>query len=149
MSDNIPDIAKMDDITYKKYFLEVTSVFVNPNIDKQAVPRLRDLRSDWEKHICTVDPEMTVDKLSKKHEIFKAEWEASDSYRTHTKIFENTVLQQNKLSITACMHLGLGSMNSGDRGRGPRACDRSMKQLVWFESLVNMLSESFAKREIL
>ena len=149
MSDNMPDIAKMDERTLTRYLDEVAAVYVDPEIDEQAVPRLRDLQSDWEKHSTLVDPEMTVDKLSKKHEIFKAEWEASDSQRTFTKIFENTVLQQKKLSVTACMFLGLGSMNCGDKRRGPPACDRSMKQLVWFESLVNLLSKSFVKKEIL
>ncbi|KAL8791182.1 MAG: hypothetical protein Q9195_006021 [Heterodermia aff. obscurata] len=106
------DTTMMDHESLKKYIDTITMTYVDPNIDKQAIIRPRDLRSNWERWPIPVDTKITVAHLSKKHEVFKSEWEASDAYGTMSKLFEETVLQQNRLTIRACMFLGLGKKHN-------------------------------------
>ena len=140
MPDGMPDVASMDDETFQENRLKQTVFHVDPSLDKQAIPRLQHLRTDLKKWVVPVDKEMTLARLSEKHESLKRDWEASDHHRTLVEVFENTVLKQEDLSITACMCFGLGSMNTGGRERYQDSCDRSMLQLVCFESWVDLLS---------
>ena len=140
MPDEIPDIASMDDETFLEYRLKQKKFHVDPTLDKQAIPTLHHLRTDLKKWVVPVDKEMTLARLSEKHDSLKRDWEASDHHRTLVETFEDTVLKQKNISITACMCVGLGSMNTGGRERDQDSCDRSMLQLVCFESWVDLLS---------
>ena len=137
--DKVSTLEIMDDNPY--------AMNVKSKIDRQAIVRLQDLESDWPKWINPVDEKMTVEILTEKHEKMKMDWEASIHYRALIQTFEETVLKQKKLSITACMFLGLGSMNCGSEIRKPIACDRSMMQLVVWESLISLLSESSLREQ--
>lgn len=146
--DDTLDPETMDEAQYHQYLRKLTVISVNPEIHRQAIPRLRDFRIDMKKLVMPMDKEMTREKLSERYERLKRDWEVSDSHRILVKAFEDTVLKQKKLSITACMCLGLGSMNSGSRRRNQDNCDKSMKQLVCFESWIGLLGGSLMRNNI-
>ena len=139
----------MDDDAFLENHRNQTALYVDLEIDEQAIPRLHHIKGGWDKMVVPVDENMTVEKLSEKHERMKKDWEASNHHRTLVELFENTVLKQESLNITTCMCLGLGSMNSADqRHRDQVGCDRSMEQLICFESWISLLGEPLRRKHI-
>ena len=142
------DPEKMDVKSFWEYRGIQTIVTVDSKIDEGAIPRLQDLQADWESWVVPVDKEMTLEKLSEKYETMKRAWEASDNHHTLLRAFENTVLKQKNLHITACMCLGLGPMNCGGLHRSQDGCNKSMSQLIRFESWISLLSEPLMRNKI-
>lgn len=80
---------------------------------------------------------MTLELFSEKHQRFTNEWRGLPLYQSWVDTIKQTVWQQQNLKITSCMCLGLGSFS------GSNACNRSLAQLVVFESIFDLLKTKY------
>ena len=110
--------------------------------DRNKVGRLSDSISDWKAWARLIFKDMTFDVVTVKHQKYTEIWRGSEAYRFLFKSIEQTALKQNRLEVSLCMCLGLGSftgVHHKDIGEKSRNC--SLSQLVAFEGWVEQLSK--------
>ena len=104
-------------------------------------PDMDERNLDYSALVTEIAPDMTFDLISAKYQSFTETWKNSSAYHQCYGLIERTALQQEKLQITHCMCLGLGSFtnHSNYDYASWRGC--SLSQLVVFESWVDQLSK--------
>lgn len=108
---------------------------------KYKVIRLGEMDSDYEAWARPVLKDMTFNVITVKHQEFTRAWKKSSTYKACYRVIEETIFRQERLKITACMCLGLGSFTGVHHKKdGPAWRDRSLSQLVAFECWVDQLS---------
>ena len=83
---------------------------------------------------------MTFKVISEKHQRFSKEWRKRPEYHQWVAVMEQTILKQQQIKISVCMCLGLGTLTGTTRISDIDFRERSLAQLVVFESLVDLLS---------
>lgn len=104
--------------------------------------RLGDYASDPKACAEPVFKGMTFEVISQKHQEFTKAWRELPEYHMWVHAIEETVLKQQKLHITSCMCLGLGTFTGTVQITEPRFREVHLAQLVVFESLIDLLSTS-------
>ena len=84
-----------------------------------------------------------MDTLTTQYEQVTRELEALQEYLDLSTIFQETILEQSSLKVTNCICLALGTISGRSQAAEPEDLQRSMSQLVFFERIVELLSESF------
>lgn len=87
--------------------------------------------------------------LQQKYGKFTREWKASAAYKDIFKFFIDTLLKLDTIDIDSCMCLCLGSLSCERNSPGEKEYNRSMSQLVAFESLVELLSKHFQLQDFI
>ena len=83
-----------------------------------------------------------LETLSKKHKLFTEMWKDSPAYRDLAALFEDDILDNDRIKITACMCLCLGTLSGPSWLPNGKSYNSSMSQLVAFESMVELLRKS-------
>lgn len=79
---------------------------------------------------------LTIDKVGKKFDRYCQNWKESESFKNFQLILEGDVLASEKVSITRCVCLGLGSLTSEDGREAP------MYELAFLFTTLDMLGPS-------
>lgn len=80
--------------------------------------------------------------IAYRHRWFSKVWKKSVEYQKILRFFQDVLLNIDTLRVTSCMCLELGSLNCRrDVCNGCDYCKQPMRQLVVFESLVELLSK--------
>ena len=104
-------------------------------------PDIAELNLDYSAIVTDIAPDMTFDVISAKHQSFTETWRKSSAYHQCRSVIERTALQQQKMQVTHCMCLGLGSFTDRSNYDFASWDGRSLSQLVVFEGWVDQLSK--------
>ena len=108
-----------------------------------TVARLKDIECNWDAWVSPVFKDMSFEVVSAKYDALKETWKNTSAYEAFRTAIEETVFKQEKLSINACMCLGLGSFTGIYSTSWTRLRHYSLSQLVLFECWVEQLSTKF------
>ena len=100
---------------------------------KNELVRLKDIDSDWNAWVSPVFKGITFEVISTRHHEFTEAWKASSTYQACYKLLNEVMVRQEKLKITACMCLGLGSFTGIQPISGYDFRKAALSQLVAFE----------------
>ena len=81
---------------------------------KGRLERLGDTSSDWKSWVTPVPKGMTFELFVDKQQRLTNQWRGLPVYRQWIDTIKQTVWQQQKLKITSCMCLGLGSFSGSN-----------------------------------
>ena len=118
--------------------------FISPPGREDGNLSLKGQIANWKACEAPVAENMDIRTLNLAHQRLMEAWKTCDTAITCSSLFKSKILSQKKQQITSCMCLGLGSL-SGLRSSQREWEDRSMSQVVVFESWLEPLSEYMFK----
>ena len=110
------------------------------NDPNRRLLRLSDYKREGKATAVPVVKGMTFDVISEKHQQATKAWRELPDYHAWVAVIEQTLFKHQKLNVTSCMCLGLGTLTGTIRITGHPFREVSLAQLVVFESIVDLLS---------